>query len=371
MSGARTVALAAGGTGGHLFPAVSLAHALLARGAHPILVTDRRGAALPAELAALETHRVRAGGIASGTLWHRLGGLVEILFGIFEARRLFSRLMPGAAIGFGGYASVPSLLAAMRAGVPTMIHEQNAVLGRANRLLAPRVDRIATAFAEVAGLRAADKSKVRRTGNPVRPEIAAMVGAPYVAPTSAGPLNLLVFGGSQGAAIFSRVVPQAVAALPASLRARIRIAQQCRAENLDEAAAAYRAHGQAAEVSAFFTDMPRRFAWAHLVMARAGASTTAELACAGRPAILVPYAASADDHQTANARAIVRAGGAWLLPEAELTPSRLAAELEARLSDADGLAAAATRVAALAKPRAAEALADSVMELLDAERRAA
>ncbi|MFN0042478.1 MAG: undecaprenyldiphospho-muramoylpentapeptide beta-N-acetylglucosaminyltransferase [Alphaproteobacteria bacterium] len=371
MSGARTVALAAGGTGGHLFPAISLARALLARGAHPILVTDRRGAALPAELAALETHRVHAGGIASGTLLHRIGGLAKILFGIFEARRLFSRLTPSAAIGFGGYASVPPLLAAMRAGVPTMIHEQNAVLGRANRLLAPRVNRIATAFAEVAGLRAADKNKMHRTGNPVRPEIAAMAGTPYVTPAAAGPLNLLVFGGSQGAAIFSRVVPQAVAALPVALRARIRIAQQCRAEHLDETAAAYRARDQAAEVSTFFADMPQRFAWAHLVMARAGASTTAELACAGRPAILVPYAASADDHQTANARAIVRAGGGWMLPEAELTPSRLAAELEARLSDTDGLAAAAARIAALAEPRAAEALADLVMALLDAERRAA
>ena len=361
MSTAK-IALAAGGTGGHMFPALSLARALAARGAVPVLFTDARGAALPADLARIETHRVRAGGVASGSALKRLRGAAELAFGVFEARGAMRRLAPAAAVGFGGYVSVPPLLAAARAGVPTLVHEQNAVLGRANRLLARRVDRIACSFERVAAIREADQAKCVHTGNPVRAEIAQLLAEPYAPPGEA--IHLLVFGGSQGAAIFSRVVPEAMARLPSAIKSRLRVAQQCRPEHVETVAAAYRAYAIQAETRAFFDDMPRRLAWSHLVVARAGASTTAELACAGRPAILIPYAAAVDDHQTANARALVDAGGAWLLTEREATPERLADELARRLTDASALEAAAVRVRALARPRAAEALADAVFALI-------
>jgi UDP-N-acetylglucosamine--N-acetylmuramyl-(pentapeptide) pyrophosphoryl-undecaprenol N-acetylglucosamine transferase len=235
-------------------------------------------------------------------------------------------------------------------------------LGRANRLLAPRVRRIATCFAEVARLRHADRARTSVTGNPVRPSVAALRGVPYEIPDQAGPFALFVMGGSQGARILSEVVPAAVAAMPEALRARLRIVQQARPEDIDRVRAAYRACGVSAEIKSFFDDVPAKLAGAHLVICRCGASTVAELTVVGRPAILVPYRYAADDHQTANARALDAAGAAWVMPESLFVPTALTERLAALMTAPAALAQIASRAYALGRPEAAERLADLVLE---------
>jgi UDP-N-acetylglucosamine--N-acetylmuramyl-(pentapeptide) pyrophosphoryl-undecaprenol N-acetylglucosamine transferase len=361
------VVLAAGGTGGHVFPADALAGALLERGCAVALVTDRRGGSYGGTLGKLDTHRIRAGQITGRSPLRRLRGLLELALGAVQARRLLGRLRPAAAVGFGGYASIPTMLAARWARVPTVIHEQNAVLGRANRVLAPRVTRIARSFEHVVALRRQDAARAVLTGNPVRAAIAALSTAAYTPPTAGGTLRILVTGGSQGATVFSRVVPAAVALIPEAARRRLVIAQQCRPADIEEARAAYAAAGFGAELKTFFDDMPARLTAAHLVICRSGASTCAEITAAGRPAILVPYPHATDDHQTANARAIEAAGAAWLMPEPEFTPAALAERLAALLEAPAVLAERAARAHALGRPDAAARLADVVLSVVRAE----
>ena len=279
-------------------------------------------------------------------------------FGTIEAARLLRSLAPAAAVGFGGYPSVPTMLAATRLGLPTLLHEQNARLGRANRLIAARVRRIATSFPEVAGLRAADRDRVRETGNPVRPAVAALSGAAYLPPAGETPVALLVTGGSQGARILSAVVPAALAQLPPALRRRLTVMQQARPEDVETVRRTHAANGIAAEVAAFFDDIPARLARAQLVICRAGASTVAELTVVGRPAILVPYRHAAEDHQTANARAIAAAGAAWTMDETAFTPTLLAERLTTLLAAPAQLTAAAAAAQRLGRPDAAARLAD-------------
>jgi UDP-N-acetylglucosamine--N-acetylmuramyl-(pentapeptide) pyrophosphoryl-undecaprenol N-acetylglucosamine transferase len=344
---ARTpsILLAAGGTGGHVFPAEALARELLARGLRVGLVTDRRGGAFGDALPEVTVHRIHAaspGGGAKGALTAAL----RLGQGLIEANRLVRRLRPAAVVAFGGYACVPTAAAAALAGIPTILHEQNAVLGRANRLLAGRARRIAVAFTNLSGVRESDRAKLVRTGNPVRPPIAARQGTPYRTPDGDGPVLVFVTGGSQGARVFSEVVPAALALLPADLRARLHLAQQCRPEDLDGASAALAPLGLGGvELQAFFTDVPDRLVACHLAVCRAGASTVAELTCIGRPAILVPYPHATDDHQTANAAAVAAAGAAWTMPQGEFTASALAGRLSALLTQGDelGQAAAAAR----------------------------
>ncbi len=357
MSG--PIVIAAGGTGGHMFPAQALAGALAERGRDIVLVTDRRGAEYGGAIA--DTVLTVSAGMVSGQgLPGRLMGLGQIAFGAIQAHGILRRLAPAGVVGFGGYASVPTMLAATRIGLPTVIHEQNAVLGRANRLMAPRVRAIAAAFAETAQLCPADRAKAEHTGNPVRAAIAALAERPYPAPERGGPLSLLVIGGSQGAAVMSEVVPAALAALPEELRARLEVVQQCRADDLDETRETYRAAGIAAELAAFFDDLPARLAKAQLVIARAGASTVAELTSAGRPAILVPYPSAADDHQSANARAIELAGGGWTMPQPTFTPDALASRIESFLIAPPMLIDAAMKARSIGVPEAATRLADLV-----------
>lgn len=357
MSG--PIVIAAGGTGGHMFPAQALAGALAERGRDIVLVTDRRGAEYGGAIA--ETVLTVSAGTVSGRgLPGRLMGLGQIAFGAIQAHGILRRLAPAGVVGFGGYASVPTMLAATRIGLPTVIHEQNAVLGRANRLMAPRVRAIAAAFAETAQLCPADRAKAEHTGNPVRAAIAALAERPYPAPERGGPLSLLVIGGSQGAVVMSEVVPAALAALPEELRARLEVVQQCRADDLDETRETYRAAGIAAELAAFFDDLPARLAKAQLVIARAGASTVAELTSAGRPAILVPYPSAADDHQSANARAIELAGGGWTMPQPTFTPDALASRIESFLIAPPRLIDAAMKARSIGVPEAATRLADLV-----------
>jgi UDP-N-acetylglucosamine--N-acetylmuramyl-(pentapeptide) pyrophosphoryl-undecaprenol N-acetylglucosamine transferase len=350
-----TFVLAAGGTGGHLFPAQALAERLVRRGAAVCLVTDRRADAFAAQLPGTEIREIRAGRLGGGPLQSALG-VAAMAVGLVQARRLLRRLAPQAVVGFGGYPSVPTMLAAVQLGLPTVIHEQNAVLGRANRLLAARVRRIATGFTETAGLRRPDRSRAAYTGNPVRPAIAAVAGSGYRPPRAGSPLDLLITGGSQGARIFADIVPSALAGLPAALRAALHVSQQARPEDCARVTAQLEAAGIAAEVSSFFTDVPERLARAQLVICRAGASTVAELAAIGRPALLVPYPHATDDHQTANARAFADAGAGWVVPQSGLSPALLTAILAERLTDVSGLADAAAQARRFACDDAAERL---------------
>jgi UDP-N-acetylglucosamine--N-acetylmuramyl-(pentapeptide) pyrophosphoryl-undecaprenol N-acetylglucosamine transferase len=358
------IVLAAGGTGGHMFPAEALAAELLGRDFDLALVTDRRGGGFRGALAAVQTHRIRAGGIAGKNFAARLKSAPDLAIGTLQARRLLKALTPGAVVGFGGYASVPTMLAAGFAGFKTAIHEQNAILGRANRLLASRVQRIATSFEHSQGVSAAVGSKLVHTGMPVRPTIAAARERPYPTLAGDGPVCLLVLGGSQGARVLSEIVPAAVARLGEGLRRRLHIAQQCRSEDLTGARAAYDALGIAVELATFFDDVPDRLAAAHLLIARAGASTVAELTAVGRPAILVPYPFAIDDHQTANAHAIDEAGAGWLMPQPAFTPEALAARLESLLAVPAILEKAAACARAAGRPDAAQRLADMVSALV-------
>jgi len=359
----RPVMLAAGGTGGHLFPAEALARELLARNVPVVLVTDRRGKAFGDALPSVPVHRVAAATLLPG-LMGKLRTLGLLTLGTIEAKRLIGRLKPSVVVGFGGYPSLPAVMAARLAGVPVVLHEQNAVLGRANRLMVRGVRKLAVSFPLVSGLPDCCRDLVVRTGNPVRPGVAAVRDAFYMPPGDDGPIRLLVMGGSQGARIFSEVVPAALARLPAALRARLVVSQQCRPEDLDGARAAYDGLGVGGlDLQSFFRDVPARLAGAHLVVCRAGASTMAELTAVGRPAILVPYPFATDDHQTANAGALAQAGGAWLMPQPEFTAETLAARLASLLAQPSDLALAAAVSRGWSILDAAARLAEIVIEI--------
>ena len=357
------IALTAGGTGGHVFPAEALAAELLSRGYELALITDKRGSAYGGTLGQITTHRISAGGIAGRGVSARVRSVLELGVGFFQARSLLARPRPAVVVGFGGYASVPAMLAASTLSIPNALHEQNAVLGRANRLLAPRASRIATCYAEVSHLSPAWQKKVVQTGMPVRPQMVARRENAYPDLTDSSPLRLLILGGSQGARILSEIVPAALARLPEGLRHRIEISQQCRPEDLDEVRAAYDGTGIQTDLQSFFHDVPERMAAAHLVIARSGASTVGELTVLGRPSILVPYPHAIDDHQTANAHAVDEAGGGWLIPQPAFTADSLAARLESLFSLPGSLTRAAACAYATGVPDAAKRLADLVTSL--------
>ena len=362
----KLIVLTAGGTGGHVFPAEALASELLSRGFNLALITDKRGQAFGGTLGSLTTYRISAGGIAGRGLAARVRAVAELGAGWFQARALLKKLKPAVVVGFGGYASVPAMLAATTAGIPTALHEQNAVLGRANRLLAPRVTRIATCYADVSHLASFLRKKVVQTGMPVRPQIIARRDGGYPDLSNTAPVRLLVLGGSQGARILSEVIPAALARLPADLRRRIDLSQQCRPEDLDAVRAAYADTGINATLESFFQDVPDRLASAHLVIARAGASTVGELTAMGRPAILVPYPHAIDDHQTANAHAVDETGGGWMIPQPAFTAESLAGRLASLFSLPGSLTRAAACARAAGVPDAAARLADLVSSLIPA-----
>ncbi len=369
MSAARglirgpTFVLAAGGTGGHLFPAQALAEQLIERGAGVCFATDRRADGFAAPMPGVEIREICVGRLGGGP-FRSAYGIAAMAVGIIQARRLLRRLDPEAVVGFGGYPSVPTMLAATQLGFLTVIHEQNAVLGRANRLLARRARRIATGFAETAGLRPADRARAVHTGNPVRPAIRAVARIAYRPPRPGEPIEVLILGGSQGARIFADIVPSALAALPPALRTALRVSQQARPEDCARVSAQLEAAGITAEVTSFFTDVPERLARAQLVICRAGASTVSELAAIGRPALLVPYPYATDDHQAANARAFANAGAGWLVPQSVLSAPVLTNLLTERLADSAGLALAAAQARSFALDDAAERLAATILALL-------
>jgi UDP-N-acetylglucosamine--N-acetylmuramyl-(pentapeptide) pyrophosphoryl-undecaprenol N-acetylglucosamine transferase len=360
MTGPARIALAAGGTGGHMYPAEALAGELLARGYEVALVTDRRGGGFGERLPAVATHRISAGAMAGTGVVGRAQGVMRLGVGFFQSRSLVARLKPDVVVGFGGYASAPAVLAASLVGITTVLHEQNAILGRANRMLARRATRIAASFENLEG---AAKERLVVTGNPVRPAIAALGQERYVAIEPGGRINLLVIGGSQGARVFSNLIPETIGLLPEALQRRFDVVQQARAEDLERARASYAKLAANVELASFFADIPQRLRAAHLVIARAGASTVAELAAAGRPSILIPYPYAADDHQTANAAHLNMGYAALVMAEAAATPADLAAWLK-RLVEGTELPAMAQAARRLGRPDAARRLADLVTSLV-------
>jgi UDP-N-acetylglucosamine--N-acetylmuramyl-(pentapeptide) pyrophosphoryl-undecaprenol N-acetylglucosamine transferase len=291
--------------------------------------------------------------------------------GVVASLRLMRRVRPGAVVGFGGYPCFPPLVAARLSGVPTALHEQNAVLGRANRSLARHVTAIAASFEQTKLLDRRAQSKVRVTGNPVRDLVVDWASLPYELPSEGGPYSLLVFGGSQGARFFADAMTEAVALLPAWLRARLSVVQQCREEDLPRVREAYKAAGVHANLAAFFPNLPEGMAKAHLVMARAGASTVAELTVMGRPAILVPLPHAIDNDQLQNALRLADAGAGWCLEQKNYTPQFLAEAVTDLLTSPDKLAAAAAAAKALARPEAVTHLADLVEGLVGLSPRSA
>jgi UDP-N-acetylglucosamine--N-acetylmuramyl-(pentapeptide) pyrophosphoryl-undecaprenol N-acetylglucosamine transferase len=358
MTGAsRHYVLAAGGTGGHLIPAFALAQELERRGHHVALITDARGAAIPGKPEFLTAHVLPAGRFGKNPIkWP--GAIAAVLEGRRMALRLFDSFRPSAVVGFGGYPALPALLAARSARLPSVIHEQNAVLGRVNRLLAKRVDAIATAFPQVARLSPKYADKVHLVGNPVRAEVLALRDEPFPNLTEEGLLRVLVTGGSQGARILSQIVPDGLSMLPVALRTRLQVTQQCRPEDLEMVRQRYAAHGIPAELATYFEDMEARLADTHLFIGRAGASTIAELTAVGRPAILVPLAIATDDHQAANTREIVSKGGARAIRESAFTGKELAKQIQALAMRPETLANAAHAAWNCGRPKAARDLAD-------------
>ena len=354
------IVLAAGGTGGHMFPALAVAEVLRQRGIEPVLVTDDRGERYAAPFGDIEKHILPAANVTRG----KISGAINLVRATSAARRLFADIRPVAVMGFGGYATLPALVAARLRGIPTCFHEQNAVLGRVNRLAAGFIDRIALSFPETQRLDPRYKGKATLTGNPVRAEIIALSDAEYAPLRSDGVIRLLILGGSQGASILSEVVPHALSRLSEASRARLQVTQQCRTEDLDQVRRLYADAAIACDLAPFFADVASRLALTHLVIARAGASTISELEVAGRPAILVPLPGAMDDHQTVNAAGLAAAGGAWVLSQDKFTPEAVAARIETLLAGPDALAAAASASRAQARPDAAERLADLVAELV-------
>lgn len=358
----RHFVLAAGGTGGHMVPAHALAGELMRRGHHVALVTDERGARIPGLFEGVQTHVLPAGRMRRSPLsW--IGAGRSILQGRGMATRLYETFRPAAVMGFGGYPAFPALWAAQRAGIATGIHEQNAVLGRVNRLLAPRVDAIATSYPEVERLASRHQRKVKLVGNPVRENVIALRDQPFPPLDEEGIFRLLVTGGSQGAAILSDVVPDALGLMPLNFRRRLQVTQQCRIEDIDRVRATYADLGVPADLATYLPDLPERLGWAHLVIARAGASSLAELSVAGRPAILVPLPSATDDHQTVNVRELVKAGGARSIPQDRFTPIELAKQMQKLALEPGALANAAARARDCGLPDATRDLAD-LMERL-------
>ena len=359
--GPRPVVLAAGGTGGHLFPAEALARVLERRGIAVELITDTRALTYAGAFPARAVHAVRAAPPTGGSVFSKLRALLTLCVGTIAARRLVKSIDPAVVVGFGGYPTVPPMLAAAWCGVPVVLHEQNAVMGRANGFLARRATAIATGFAALGKAPPAFRSKTTHTGNPVRPAVLAAARTPYPG-FDDGRFRVLVTGGSQGARVMSDVVPLALARLAKLLRDRLAVTQQARGEDEARVRAAYAGAGIQAEVAPFFADLPARIAAAHLVIGRSGASTVSELAVIGRPSILVPFPHALDQDQAANAEVLKTAGAALVVPQAAFDPAWLAGELTRLMADPHGiLLPQAEPAKAAGLPDAAARLADLVV----------
>jgi UDP-N-acetylglucosamine--N-acetylmuramyl-(pentapeptide) pyrophosphoryl-undecaprenol N-acetylglucosamine transferase len=364
MAAEPVVLLAAGGTGGHLFPAEALADALKRRGVTVDLATDERATRYGHDFPARETHVIPSATIRGRDPISLAKTAARLGAGAMKSLLLLRRIRPVAVVGFGGYPTLPPVLAATLRRIPTVIHDANAVMGRANRMLAPRVTAIATSFPGMT-LDAALAAKATTTGNPVRPMVLAAAQQPYAAPAAGGAFNLLVTGGSQGARVMADVVPPAVAAMAGELRARLSVVQQARGEDERRVRDAYARLGVKAEVAPFFSDLPARVAASHLVVSRSGASTVAELAAIGRPSILVPLPHALDQDQLANATVLANAGGAIVLKQDDFTPERLAGEIAALAGAVGAVAADADKLSAMAAAAKSAGMLDAADRLAD------
>ncbi len=360
MGTGKLIVLAAGGTGGHLFPAEALSHALHAKGMRVVLMTDTRAAEYAGSFPAEAVHAVPAATPSGRSPLKMASALVKLARGTLAARGIIRKLKPDVVVGFGGYPTVPPVLGASLAGVRTVIHEQNAVMGRANRFLAGRATAIATGFAEVGGIAEGLKAKCRHVGNPVRPAVLEVADRDYDWPGE-GKIRLLVFGGSQGARVMADIVPPAIQLLNDAERARLTIVQQARAEDDERVRGIYEKLGIRATVMPFIKDMPAQMAAAQLVIARGGASTVAELTVIGRPGILVPLPGSLDQDQAANAAFLEKVGGALRILQPEFTPRRLASELSQLIAQPAHLTTMAANAKSAGIPDAADRLADLVI----------
>ncbi|HKX87908.1 MAG TPA: undecaprenyldiphospho-muramoylpentapeptide beta-N-acetylglucosaminyltransferase, partial [Sphingopyxis sp.] len=358
----RHFLLAAGGTGGHMLPAYALAGELIARGHRVALVSDDRGLRIPGAPAEMDTHVLPAGRVSGGPV-----GWLKAALAIRKGRRMAIDLIrdfdPAVVVGFGGYPSLPSLLAAGATKRPRVLHEQNAVLGRVNRMMAPRVDAVAVAYHNIQRYPEGHELKKHITGNPVRDEIVAIREDGFPPLPEDGIFRLLVVGGSLGATVLSEVVPAAIAMLPRALLDRLQVVQQCREDDLEAVRAKYAELGVAAECAPYIKDFPERLRWAHMVIARAGASTVAELACAGRPAVFIPYPHAMDNHQTWNVADLVEAGGAISFAQPDFTPAEVAKHIQRMALEPGALETAAERAASCGLPDATRDLADLVESL--------
>lgn len=359
-----TVVLAAGGTGGHLFPAQALAEALVQRGYLIHLMSDERAAQYGSRFPALQIHDVRSAPLTPSRPWRLPGQLASLWLGYRKAAAVLRHLKPQAVIGFGGYPSVPPLLAASRLHLPVGVHEQNAVIGRANRLLARRADVIASSFPDIVNLPARHRPRMVVTGNPVRKAVLEFAATPYTAAAAGEAFRLVVFGGSQGARFLSELMPVVVSELPQAIRRTLSISQQCRPEDLEGVRQSYERLGIEAELQPFFDDMPARIAQSHLVICRSGASSICELSVIGRPAILVPLPHSLDQDQLRNAELFAAGGAGWLMRQGQFGAADLAAFLTRLRYAGEELAAAAAAALAFGRPDAAERLADAVESLM-------
>lgn len=362
MSG-RLIVLSAGGTGGHVMPAQALALDLLSRGFRVEVFTDARGLKFRSLFGEIPMHEIRAGTLGGG-LPGKIRGMTDLALGVWQARNLLAKMKPSAVVGFGGYPSVPGVYAAQWLRIPTILHEQNAIVGRANALLARKANRIAISMPHIRGLDDAERAKAIYTGNPVRPDIAALYSRPYPALDEAGRLRILVMGGSLGASVFSRVLPEALAKLPSDHRARLHIVQQCRAEDIDNVRRLYEQAGINAHLQTFIDDVAGELEKAHLVIARSGASTVAEVTTAGRPAIFVPYPHHSDQQQKINADTVADAGGAWVMTENGFTAETVLARIETFLQNPSVLFRAAENARICGKPDAARKLGNLVTEIV-------
>jgi UDP-N-acetylglucosamine--N-acetylmuramyl-(pentapeptide) pyrophosphoryl-undecaprenol N-acetylglucosamine transferase len=358
----RTAILAAGGTAGHLFPAEALAAELIARGWKIHLATDSRARRYTGQFPASQIHVIRSGGLSGKNPVRIAAGLGGMLSGYFQSRRLYARIRPDLVVGFGGYPTVPPVMAAQHVGIPTMLHDANSVMGRANRLLARRSALVAMGFEGETG------DRIVVTGNPVRPAVLAAASQTYPVRKSGEPFNLLIFGGSQGAQFFGEAVPDAMATLPEEFRRQVRLVQQVREEQMEAVAAKYGRAEVGAEIQPFFEDMPRRIAEAHFVICRAGASSVSELCTIGRPALLIPYPHALDHDQAANAAGLAASGGAMVAAQTELSPEKLSAIIKNAICDPEKLAEMAEMAKKAAKAEATRHLADCAEAVADGRR---
>lgn len=358
----KLILISAGGTGGHMLPAASLARDLVSRGFRVEVATDWRGHTFEKFFGGLTMHVLKSGTLHQGFI-RKLTGPISLVIGIGQAYRLIEKLKPAVVIGFGGYPSFPSVYVAQNKKIPTILHEQNAVLGRANVVLSKRADRIALSLPHVEGVSDFDQPKIVVTGNPVREEIGRLYALPYPLLQADGPLRVFIMGGSLGARVFSVVVPAALARLPAAQRARIEIIQQCRSEDIESARDIYTRAGIKARLETFFHDVPEILASSHLVISRSGASTVAEVTTAGRPAIFVPYPHHADQQQKANAETVADQGGAWVMTEEGFTEDALLARVETFLQNPETLFRAAEAARSCGRPDAARRLGNLVVAL--------